>query len=338
MSATASTASTTASAIATATATAAASPKYSLVYRGNAIDGWIATFIAYTALKEKSIASITFYPISAGREVTNKQIISWVGSHVLFLDLSVSAETEKRMAAAGVLSTETMDYRLDEAKLCSSRLVWRKWYAHQDEPFWLTAVDRISRWDQPTFEDRCLREVLTKVSHMPPTDAVRATETLMTWMTTPYCAEFQSLMAQGHVSLSEKDAHLMAILCLGHVHDIREEDAVLWGLTPEWVGLRVFLLENSDTVIDTNEAAYLVFGHFQDVAAFINYRKKVRRDLTGNLGLIYLYSARSRGFDLTSGGFFQGQKQSAGAQRIIQNESPLPFVTAMKAVDAVEAV
>ncbi len=299
---------------------------YSLVYRGNAIDGWIATFIAYTALKVTS--SVKFYPISAGREVTVKQLSSWSGSHVLLLDLSLSAESLARVSAVA-LSVETLDHRSEEeASLCTSRLVWRKWYAEQVEPFWLGAVDRISRWDNPTLEDRCLREVLTQVSHIPPADAVRATEKLMTWMMTPLCPEFQSLMAQGHAKLSQKDSRLLTILEeLGRTHVIQEADVNAWGLTAEWVGLTVFLLDNSDIIIDTNEAAAILFANKPEVTAFINYRKKVRRDhKTFKLGLAYLYSARSHGFDLTTGDFFQGQKRSAGAQRFILADGVMPFV------------
>jgi hypothetical protein len=149
----------------------------------------------------------------------------------------------------------------------------------------------------------------------------------MGWMMTPMCAEFQSLMAQGHAQLAKKDAHLLAVLSqLGRTHVIQEADVAAWGLTAEWVGLTVFLLENSEVVIDTNEAAALLFAHKPEVSAFINYRKKVRRDpKTGILGLAYLYSARSCGFDLTTGGFFQGQKRSAGAQRAIHGDA-MPFV------------
>ena len=329
MSATTATAATATAATATAsTATATAPTKYSLVYRGNAIDGWISAFIAYTAVKGQGQGSVQFYAIPSGREVTSKQVASWAGSHVLFLDLSFSAESEKKILEGSALSVETIDYRTKEATMCSARLAWHKWYAHLAVPFWLSAVDRISRWDQPTFEDRCMREVLANVAHMPPKDALTATDALMTWMTQPLCTEFQSLMTQGHAKLEKKDEQLMATLGqLGTVYDIREEDTVTWGLTPEWAGLRVFLLENSDLVIDTNEAAFIVFGHFADVSAFINYRKKVRRDpKTGTLSLAYLYSARSHGFDLTTGDFFKGQKQSAGAQHLIHLQEAVPFV------------
>ena len=321
----------TASTASTAT-TATALTKFSLVYRGNAIDGWMSAFIAYTAVKDQG--SVEFYSIPSGREVTNKQVASWAGSHVLLLDLSFSVESEKKILEGTALSVEMIDYRTKDGEMCSARLAWQKWYAHLAVPFWLSAVDRISRWDQPTFEDRCLREVLTNVAHMPPKDALTATDVLMTWMTQPLCTEFQSLMAQGHAALEKKDGHLMATLGqLGTVYDIREEDTVAWGLTPEWTGLRVFLLENSDLIIDTNEAAYIVFGHFADVSAFINYRKKVRRDpKTGTLSLAYLYSARSRGFDLTTGDFFKGQKQSAGAQHLIHLQERVPFVPVLASI------
>jgi hypothetical protein len=46
---------------------------------------------------------------------------------------------------------------------------------------------------------------------------------------------------------------------------------------------------------------------------------------TRKLGLVYVYSARSKSFDLTTGGFFQGRAGSAGAQ-IAMNRETMPFV------------
>lgn len=317
------------SATASATATATA---YSLVYRGNAIDGWISAFIAHTALGQSLGQGlgqdIRLYAIGAGRPVTDHQVRSWKGTDVILLDLSMDKASQQKMIDGGVLSITCLDHHetsvadwpegMVDPTVCTALQAWRRWYGEQTVPFWLDAVNRISLWKQPLWEDRCLREVLTPLAHMPPADALRATQALMTWMTMPSCAEFQGLMAQGQQRLMAKDQELMAYLTeRGRTHLIQEWDVKAWGLSPEWVGLPVFLLENSDRIIDTNEAAHLVFTHV-GVGVFINFRKKLRNASPSSgkseAGLIYLYSARSVAFDLRTGGFFQGQARSAGAQ------------------------
>ena len=228
---------------------------------------------------------------------------------------------------AGAYSVESIS-SLPSQETSTAVNTWRRWYGDADAPFWLLSLDRITRWASPSWEDRCLREVLMPVAHMPPSDALRATDALMTWMMNPAGAEFQALMTQGQAKLMEKDLALGALLkAKGVVHDIQPSDAEKWGLTAEWIGLKAFLLENHDYVLDTNEAAHLVFMNYPDVAIFVNYRKKVRRsqDNGRKLGLVYVYSARSKAFDLTTGGFFQGRAGSAGAQ-VPLSEGDMPFV------------
>lgn len=313
---------------------------YALVYRGNAIDGWMSAFIARTALKDQGHKT-RLYAISANRAVTENQVRAWKGTHVLLLDLSMDKESQEKMRNGGVLSVACVDHHETsaadwpegvDATVSTALQVWRRWYGDQTAPFWLEAVNRISLWQQPLWEDRCLREVLTPVAHMPPLDALRATEALMKWIAFPQSVEFQGLMAQGQQRLLLKDQELMAFLLeQGRTHVLQEKDVTAWGLCPEWDGLTCFVLENSDRIIDTNEAAHLVFTHVPHVQVFVNFRKKVR-DLGKNgiplAGLVYLYSARSVGFDLTTGGFFQGQKQSAGASVPVSEAAP--FVSLLR--------
>jgi hypothetical protein len=339
MSATA-TATATVTATATATATTTATAKYSLVYRGNAIDGWMSAFVAHTALKDQGHPT-RLYAIGGGRPATDHQIRFWKGTHVLLLDLSMDKGSQEKIMAGGALSVSCVDHHETsvadwpegtvDTTMSTVLQAWRRWYGDQTAPFWVEAVHRISLWKQPLWDDRCLREVLTPVAHMRPLDALRATEALMKWMSVPQSVEFQGLMAQGQQRLLAKDQELMAFLTeRGRTRVLQEQEVVLWGLSPEWVGLRCFLVENSDHIIDTNEAAHLVFTHIPDTQVFVNFRKKVRNlaeaDHMPLAGLVYLYSARSRGFDLTTGGFFQGQKQSAGATAPVSEKTPFTTV------------
>lgn len=302
---------------------------YSLLYRGNSINAWLSAFLSSVALQQQGKTDIRFVPLCGHRIITSSEATQWTGTHVLLLDMD-----EQHPAVfmdAGAYSVESISSLSSQDTETSTVVnVWRRWYGEADAPFWLLSADRITRWVAPSWEDRCLREVLMPVAHMPPPDALRATQALMTWMMNPAGVEFQSLMTQGQAKLMEKDLALGALLkAKGVVHDIQSSDAEAWGLTAEWVGLKAFLVENHDFILDTNEAAHLVFMNYPDVALFVNYRKKVRRSEEDGrkLGLVYVYSARSKAFDLTTGGFFHGRAGSAGAQVPLRpSEQDMPFV------------
>jgi hypothetical protein len=134
-------------------------------------------------------------------------------------------------------------------------------------------------------------------------------------------------MAVGQALLMKKDQILYAELShKGHHHVVGEEELKMWKLPREWFGLSLYLLDNSDFVIDTTEASHLMFYHNPHINVFINYRKRVRRDpVTKLFTTIYIYSARSQAFDVRQGGFFQGQATSAGATVLCTNEEILPF-------------
>jgi hypothetical protein len=308
------------------------------LYRGNSINGWLSAFLSHSVLIDQGM-NITFHPLCGHRVVTEKEVKSWKGTHVLMLDMDADRVEENKLSLlnGGVLSLEVIGSQMETSTVVE---VWRRWYGSEEMPFWLASMDRIIRWSNPTWEDRCLREVMLPLTHMLPGVALGATEAFMYWMTNPTGAEFQTLMTQGQARLMEKDMVLGAFLhSKGGVHEIRASDAEAWGLSPEWVGLKAFLLENTDAVLDTNEAAHLVFTNYLDVGIFVNYRKKMRKAVgSGNkLGVAYVYSARSKAFDLTTGGFFQGRAGSAGAQ-VPAGRAVMPFVLNVLNVSDVSSV
>jgi len=317
-------------------------PTYSLLYRGNAIDGWISAFIAHTALTQKG-EGVLLYPLYANAPLPAHRLPVWKGTHVLLLDLSIPSEERELLRREGIRSIQCFDHHESsrahwdekdcpvDTTVCTAIQVWRAYYPAQEMPFWLSSVDRLSRWEAPTVDDRCLREVLAPLARMAGDvsvpAALAATKAFMEEAMRPDEAPFRQRMAVGQALLVKKDQMLYAELSQkGHYHVIGEEELKTWKLSREWFGLTLYLLDNSDFVIDTTEASHLMFYHNPHVDVFINYRKRVRRDpVTKLLTATYIYSARSQAFDVRQGGFFQGQATSAGATVMCSGEEVLPF-------------
>jgi hypothetical protein len=92
----------------------------------------------------------------------------------------------------------------------------------------------------------------------------------------------------------------------------------------------VFIIDNTNITLDTTEAAHIVFQHYPAVNVFINYRKKTLygRGPGAVEKEMFVYSARSRGFNLTDGTVLKGHPTAAGAS-LIKGEAPtLPFLLA----------
>jgi len=317
-------------------------PTYSLLYRGNAMDGWMSAFIAHTALTQAGEV-VALYPLYANAPLPAHRIPVWKGTHVLLLDLSVPAEERELLRREGILSIQCMDHHepsrahWDEkdcpvdTTVCTAIQVWRAYYPAQEMPFWLLSVDRLSRWVQPSVDDRCLREILAPLARMAGDvsvpAALEATKAFMEEAMRPDEAPFRQRMAVGQALLSKKDQMLYRELSKkGHYHVIGEEELKTWKLPREWFGLTLYVLDNSDFVIDTTEASHLMFYYNPHVDVFLNYRKRVRRDpATKVLSTTYIYSARSQVFDVRQGGFFQGQATSAGATVMCVGNEILPF-------------
>lgn len=314
------------------------STKYSILYHGNCIDGWFSAYLAYYALSQTG--EVNMYPISLNHHHTWPSHMQITGSHVLLLDVSVAESFRNEWMAAGILSINCIDHHASAIEhwlpemcpintaSCAAVQTWHTFYPEQAVPFWLMHIDRIDRWDNPTYEDRCIREVLNIISHKPVQklldEAFALTAAFLLNMMT--VEGFQTTVEQGRRILEKKDAELMAILMNGSIHDLTQEYLDAWRLPENWLGTRVFIIDNTNITLDSTEAAHLVFEHTPDIVAFINYRKKLMFYGDGPSKTMYTYSARSRGFNLTEGTILRGHETSAGASVLREDTDVLPFV------------
>jgi len=323
-------------------ATSCFSSAYTILFHGNCIDGWMSAYIAQTALKEH--ATIKMFPISPSFRNTwpKKDVIS--GTHILMLDVSVPKDVQDEWLAAGALAVNCIDHHESSighwpvgacpirTDCCAAVQTWQAFYPALEIPFWLNHIDRIDRWVEPTYEDRCIREVLNLIAHLPVQkrfdEAMTLTENFIYNMSNP--VGIATKLGTGKEILDKKDAELMTTLSHGVMFPITAEHIGWWNLPDSWLGANVFIIDNTHAVFDSTEAAHLVFTHYPEVAAFINYRKKTVVGRSDGLQKeYYVYSARSRGLDLTcSPSIFRGHKTSAGAS-LLKSETPvLPFVMA----------
>jgi hypothetical protein len=211
-------------------------------------------------------------------------------------------------------------------------LTFRHFFPQQEVPYWLHIIDRIDRWDNPTYEDRCIREVLTSIAHKPVQNkrnmAPVIAETLQ-WITTMDAdGGYQRMVLLGKPILDQKDAHLCQILKKGVFLTLAFEHIDAWHLPSTWLGANVYIIDNTNITFDTTEASHVVFLNYPGVNIFINYRKKtfLSNDAMESEKSVIVYSARSRDFDVTVGTIFKGHPTAAGAT-LIQHEAPvLPFL------------
>jgi hypothetical protein len=179
-----------------------------------------------------------------------------------------------------------------------------------------------------------VREVLNEIAHKPvqkkTAEAFTLTQLFLANMSNPMGV--MMTINQGKQILDQKDAALLGVLSKGTFHTFTAEYLAGWGLPASWLGANVFIIDNTRITLDTTEAAHIVFQHYPQVNVFINYRKKVLfgKGVPGTAPppekTMYVYSARSRGFNLTEGTIFKGHPTAAGAS-LIQGEAPLlPFL------------
>jgi hypothetical protein len=335
-----------------ATATPPEPKGYSLLFHGNCIDGWFSAYIAHTALK--ATGPINMFPISPSQTNTWPKMAEMKGRHVLLLDVSVAESHRTAWLAGGALSVNCIDHHASavehwpaaacpiDTTRCAAVQTWQRFYPGTEIPFWLHHIDRVDRWDNPTYEDRCVREVLNNIAHKPVqkklAEAFTLTELFLANISNP--VGMAMVMAQGKQILDGKDAALMATLSGGSFHTFTAEYIAGWGLPAHWLGANVFIIDNSNITLDTTEAAHLVFQHYPAVNVFINYRKKTvflkgRVAAEGVMGepdqvkTMYVYSARSRGFNLTEGGsILRGHPTAAGATLTVGEAPVIPFLLA----------
>ena len=318
-----------------------ASSNYTILFHGNCIDGWFSAYIAYTALTQSS-SNIKMYPISPSQTNTWPSAYDMSGTHVLLVDISVAESYRNTWAAGGALSINCIDHHASavehwpagsspiNTESCAALQTWRYFYPSAEPPFWLHHIDRIDRWDNPTYEDRCIREVLNEIAHKPVQrrldEAFAMTEAFLMNMANPVTV--MMVISQGKQILDQKDLVLASILTKGAFHIFNHDYITAWNLPVSWLGANVFIIDNTSVTLDTTEAAHIVFQNNPGVDVFINYRKKIMygKGPTGVDKTMYVYSARSRGFNLTEGTILRGHPTSAGASLIKEEVPMLPFL------------
>lgn len=327
---------------------ASAIPSVSILFHGNCIDGWFSAYISQTFYSSLGVA-VKMYPISPNQANTWPHIDKIKGTNVLLADVSIPADKRSEWATAGVLGFDVIDHHASakvhwpelnalglptiDTTRCAALQAWHKFYPLQAVPFWLLQIDRIDRWDNPTFEDRCLREILSVIAHKPVEkkmdEAIALTQSFLISCNNP--AELLSLLEQGKALLEKKDTELMALLQQkGKTVVVGQEHIAAWQLPAHWLNAQLFIVDNTNITLDSTEAAHIVFHYMPHINAFINYRKKTLygRGPSAVEKTMYVYSARARGFDITNGTVFKGHPTSAGASLIVGDAPLIPFLLA----------
>jgi hypothetical protein len=317
---------------------------FTILFHGNCIDGWFAAYIAHEALKQSG--KVQMFPISPQQSNHWPSIQKMAGTHILLVDVSVEKHHRDAWEQGGALSVDIMDHhhtsisQWPEGKIkvehCAAILVFQHFCPGLPIPTWLHVVDRIDRWDNPTEEDRCMREIFNQIVKKPVeqrscTEAIANTQLLMQQLDDPVMV--RTYIEQGRVILAAKDNQLLGTLSkLGRIYTITPDMCAKWQLPNSWLGANVFIVNNTEVVIDSTEAAHIVFMYHPGVNVFINYRKKsfLKKEM-GNVvqKAAYVYSARSRDFNITEGTFLKGHPTSAGASLTVGEAGPVesfPFL------------
>ena len=305
---------------------------YTFLFHGNCIDGWFSAYIAHSALKDTG--NIEMYPISPSQTNTWPKKMS--GTNILLLDVSVEKQYRDQWMTDGAISVNCIDHHATSIEhwpencpinieSCAALQTWAYFYPNKEIPSWLHHIDRIDRWDNPTYEDRCIREVLNIIAHKPVEkrmdEAFTLTEHFLEHVNHP--DGFKAIVAHGIQLLVPKDNQLKNILSTGDIHHFTEDYINGWKLPPTWFDLHVFIIDNTGIAFDTTEAAHIAFEEYPHITVFINYRKRYDKF---SKKTYYTYSARSRGFNITEGTILKGHPNAAGAT-LVKGEIPiLPFL------------
>ena len=315
-----------------------------ILFHGNCIDGWFAAYFAYCNLQE---TNVQMFPIAPSQPNTWPSAETMEGTYVWLLDVSVPEYIREEWFAAGALTIQCIDHHATAIEqwpaaccpihtdCCAALQTFRHFYPDAEVPAWLHSIDRVDRWVDVTYEDRCLREFLHEIARLPVqhqiSEAIEMTNQFLYNME-HHPETYAWYVHQGEQQLIHKDATLVSV-CekLGHIILIDEARAAQWQLPATWLGRKVFLMNTTDVILDTTEAAHLVFTKHPEIAVFINYRNKTfyTAKKNGIMKSMVVYSARSsvpHGLDVTEGTIFRGHPTSAGAS-LVRGEAPhFPFL------------
>ena len=128
-------------------------------------------------------------------------------------------------------------------------------------PEWLHSIDRVDRWADVTYEDRCLREFLHDIARLPVQlkNALDETYNFIYWMQHHPEESMKGYCGIGEVQLKKKDAELLSVIEKGRSVVIDAGHLAEWRLPKTWLGITVFLMDTTDIILDMTEAAHLVF-------------------------------------------------------------------------------
>jgi hypothetical protein len=316
-----------------------------ILFHGNCIDGWFSAYFAYTALTIRG-ASIQMFPIAPSQRNTWPDPSEMENTTIWLLDVSVTEEDRSTWLKEGALHVRCIDHHTTaklhwpdatiDTNTCAAVQAHREFFPHLPIPEWLHSIDRVDRWENVTYEDRCLREFFSGIAHLPVekkiNDAILLTNHFLESMARDPITTLNTARSQGEVILKEKDAYLYRILSTqGKVIQITQEHVTEWRLPSSWLDKTLLLMDTTSITLDTTEAAHLAFVDDPKIEIFINYRKKTYYDVPKGARPdqrhdMIVYSARSRTLDLTVDSIFQGHPTAAGATLVLGVASHLPFL------------
>lgn len=313
-----------------------------ILFHGNCIDGWFSAYFAYNALRHNG--EIQLFPIAPSQPNTWPSAETMEGTDVWLLDVSVPEHFREEWLEAGARSVSCIDHHATaieqwpadmcpiHTECCAALQTHQHFYPDTPVPEWLHSIDRIDRWVDVSYEDRCLREFLYVIARKPVQhlmgEAFQYTDRFIYCMTN-HPETYEWYLSEGKKILTAKDVSLKKILKeKGTFLTIDDELQIKWDLPQSWNGIRAFIMDNSDVALDTTEASHLIFTEHTDVRVFINYRKKLfyTKGAQRVMKSMTVYSARSNGIDLTVGTVLRGHPSSAGASLVLGEASHFPFL------------
>jgi hypothetical protein len=319
------------------------SMRTTILYHGNCIDGWFSAYFAYCALIEHG--KIQMFPIAPSQPNTWPSVELMADTDVWLLDVSVPALIREEWLEDGVRTIQCIDHHATAIEqwpadncpicvdCCAALQCWKFFYPDVPVPEWLNSIDRVDRWVDVTYEDRCLREFLHNIARLPVQrklqQALEETYSFIHWIQHYPEESMSGYCDLGAKQLRKKDAELMAVIATkGHIVTVDDTHVAAWRVPETWRGLKVFLMDTTDIILDTTEAAHLVFIYNEGVSIFINYRNKTfyTKPRGGIMKSMVVYSARSTGLNLTEGTIFEGHPTSAGASLVRGVATHFPFI------------
>ena len=316
-----------------------------ILFHGNCIDGWFAAYFAYCRLEQ--YGGIQIFPIAPSQPNTWPAAEVMEGTDVWLLDVSVPAYVREEWMEARARSIQCIDHHATaieqwpadacpiHTEHCAALQAFHYFFHGMKAPEWLHSIDRVDRWVDVTYEDRCLREFLHELARLPVqhrlAEAIHKTNRFIYNMTNEPDT-YSWYLEQGEKYLHKKDSHLWSIIeSKGNTVTIEEKHVEAWHIPSSWLGRKLFLMNTTDIVLDTTEASHLVFTKYADVSIFINYRNKVfyTKGQNSTMKSMVVYSARSsvpHGINLTEGTIFNGHPASAGASLVHGEAAFFPFL------------